>query len=175
MEMISATQRWISRDFTSDAEQFVERDRSMVQNFEWLRRQQPRRGKVILWAATVHISKEGDPAWADHTGVNFGSYVHREYGARAFSLGFSALSGFYRQGRSDFHELPAAPSDSMEAQAMRGSGLDAICVRSAPLTAMGTVPGAVFRHSYETLPWANFLDGVVVFRTERPPSSIRAK
>ena len=174
-EMISATQRWISRDFTSEAELIVERDRSMFQNFEWLRRQQPRRRKVILWAATVHISKQGDPAWADHTGVSFGSYLHREYGARAFSLGFSARTGSYRQGRRDFHELPTAPSDSIEAQALRGSRLDAAYVGSAQLAAIGTVPGAVFRHSYETLPWANFLDGVVVFRAEQPPSSSRAK
>jgi erythromycin esterase-like protein len=28
-----------------------------------------------------------------HTGKKFGSYVVEEYGARAFSLGFSALTG----------------------------------------------------------------------------------
>lgn len=42
-------------------------------------------------AATVHIGKQADPTWADHTGTNFGSFVHQEYGERAFSLGFSAL------------------------------------------------------------------------------------
>lgn len=98
-EMVSAVERWISRDFTSDANGIVARDRSMFQNFEWLRRQQPRRRKVILWAATVHIAKQGDPTWADHTGTNFGSFVHQEYGERAFSLGFSALTG--STGRAD--------------------------------------------------------------------------
>jgi len=174
-EMISATQRWIRRDFTSRAELIVERERSMFQNFEWLRRQQPRRRKVILWAATVHISKQGHSKREGHTGVNFGLFVHRKYGARAFSLGFSALTGSYRQGRRDFHELPVAPSNSMEARALRGSGLDAVYVGAAQLGAMGTAPGAFFQHSYETLPWAQFLDGVVVFRTEQPPSSTRAK
>jgi erythromycin esterase-like protein len=172
-EMVSAVQRWIGRDFTSDAEWIVERDRSMFQNFEWLRRQQSRRHKVILWAATVHIAKQGDPAWADHTGKNFGSYVHQEYGTRAFSLGFSALTGSYRQGRRDVHPMPAAPPDSLEAQALRGSGLNAVYVGSAHLAAMGTLPGAIFRHSYQTLPWANLLDGVVIFREERPPISNR--
>jgi erythromycin esterase-like protein len=47
-EMIFSAQRWISRDFTSDADWIVGRDRSMFQNFEWLRRQRPRRRKVIL-------------------------------------------------------------------------------------------------------------------------------
>ncbi len=168
-EMLSAVQRWINRDFKSDAEMIVERDRSMFRNFEWLRQQQPRRRKIILWAATVHIAKQGDPTWADHTGENFGLHVHQAYGARAFSLGFSALTGSYREGRRDVHEQPAAPTDSLEARAMRGSGADAVYVGSAQLAAMGTVPGAIFRHAYQTLPWADFLDGVVVFRKERPP------
>jgi erythromycin esterase-like protein len=91
VEMIGAFQRWIDRDPAAEAEQIVARDRSMFQNFEWLRRQEPRRHKVIVWAATVHIAKQGDPTWGDRTGTNFGSLVHREYGAKAFSLGFSAL------------------------------------------------------------------------------------
>lgn len=168
-EMISAIQRCIRRDFDPDAEQIVGRDKSMFQNFEWLRRQQPER-KIILWAATVHIAKQGDPSWADHTGQNFGLYVHQEYGARAFSLGFSALNGSYRQGRRDVHELPAAPADSLEAQALRGSRSDAVYVGSAQLATMGTVPGAICRHSYETFRWINLVDGVVVFREEHPPS-----
>ncbi|MGH9736572.1 MAG: erythromycin esterase family protein [Candidatus Acidiferrales bacterium] len=166
-EMVSAIQRCISRDFDSDAEQIVGRDKSMFQNFEWLRRQYPRR-KIIVWAATVHIAKRGDPAWADHTGRNFGLYVHHEYGTRAFSLGFSALNGSYRQGR-DVHELPAAPRNSLEPRALQGSGSDAVYVGPAELAKMGTVPGAIYWHSYQTLPWANLLDGVVVFREEYPP------
>jgi erythromycin esterase-like protein len=172
-EMVSALQRWISADFTADAEQIVARDRAMFRHFEWLRRQQPQRQKVILWAATVHIAKQGDPTWADHTGTNFGSLIHQQYGARAFSLGFSALTGSYRQSRRNIHEIPTGPADSLEGQALQGSALEAAYVGAAQLAAMGTVPGAIFGHSYQTLLWANFLDGVVVFREERPPDSTR--
>lgn len=172
-EMISSVQRWISRDFASDAEQIVARDRSMFQNFQWLRRQQPRRHKVIVWAATVHLARQGDPTWGDRTGTNFGSYVHKEYGSRTFSLGFTALSGSYRQGRRDVHELPSAPAESLEAKALRGSQADAVYVGPAQLAAMGTIPAAIFRHAYQTLPWADLLDGVVEFRAERPPDSSR--
>lgn len=175
LEMISTTQRWISRDFSSDAEYMVNRDRSMFQNFEWLRKQQPTRHKVIIWAATVHIAKQGNPTWGDHTGANFGSIVHQKYGIRAFSLGFSALTGSYRQGRHDIHNMPAAPLDSVEARALHGEDSDATYVGSAQLTAMGTVPGAFFQHSYQTLFWPRFLDGVVVFREEHPPSSTSTK
>ncbi len=170
-EMISAAQRWISRDFSSDVEYMVNRDRSMFHNFEWLLRQQPKRHKVIVWAATVHIAKRGDPTWGDQKGANFGSFVHQEYGNRAFSLGFSALTGFYKEvGRHEIRAMPAAPPDSVEAQAVRGNRSDAIYVGPAQLEAMGTVQGAFFRHSYQTLSWSTFLDGVVVFREEHPPS-----
>ncbi len=71
--------------------------------------------------------------------------------------------------------MPAAPPDSAEAQALRGKNSDAIYVGPAQLAAMGTVPGAFFRHSYQTLSWSTFLDGVVVFREEHPPSPASAK
>jgi erythromycin esterase-like protein len=174
-EMISAVQRWISRDFSSDAAYMVNRDRSMIQNLKWLLRQQPKRHKVIIWAATVHIAKQADPTWADHTGSNFGSFVHQKYGAQATSLGFSALTGSYRQGSRDVRDIPAAPPDSVEAQALRGKDSNAAFVGPEQLNAIGSVPGAFFRHSYQTLPWAIFLDDVVVFREEHPPSSSRAK
>ena len=174
-EMISSAQRWISRDFSSDAEYMVSRDRSIFQNFEWLLKQQPKRHKVIIWAATVHLAKQGDPTWADRTGTNFGSFVHQKYGNRAFSLGLSALAGSYRQPGGGVREMPTAPLDSVEAQACRGNNSDAIYVGSAQLATMGTAPGAFFRHSYQTLSWSTFLDGVVVFREEHPPSHVRGK
>lgn len=189
--MISAARRWISRDFSSDAEYMVNRDRSMFQNFEWLVRLQPTRHnrhkkpKVIIWAATVHIAKRGDPTWADGTGTNFGSLVHQKYGDRAFSLGFGALTGSFKEpGRRDPQTMPAAPADSAEARAMRGKASnevfsgkssDAIFLGPAQLATMGTVPGAFFRHSYQTLLWSTFLDGVVVFREEHPPSHVTDK
>lgn len=175
-EMISAARRCISRDFSSDAEYVVNRDRSMFQNFEWLLRQQSGRHKVIIWSATVHIAKQGDPDWGDRTGMNFGSFVHRKYGNRAFSLGFSALTGSYKEvGRHGVQEMPAAPPDSVEAQALGGNRADAVYVGPAQLAAMRTVPGAFFRHSYETLSWSTFLDGVIVFREEHPPNDARRK
>ena len=43
-EMISATQRWISRDFSSGGgESIANRDRSMFQTFEWLQSRLPKK------------------------------------------------------------------------------------------------------------------------------------
>jgi erythromycin esterase-like protein len=176
-EMTSAAQRWISRDFSSDVESIVNRDRSMFQNFQWLLKQQPRRRrKAIIWAATVHLAKQGDPAWGDRAGTNFGSFVHQEYGDRAFSLGFSALTGSYKEvGRHGIQEMPVAPPDSIEVQEIGGNRADAIYVGPAQLARIGTSPGAFFRHSFQTLSWSTFLDGVVVFRQEHPPSHANEK
>jgi erythromycin esterase-like protein len=173
-EMISAAQRWISRDFSSDTEYMVNRDRSMFQNFEWLLKRR-KRHKVIVWAATVHIAKQADPTWGDRTGTNFGSFVHQKYGDRVFSLGFSGLTGTYKEVGREVQGMPAAPPDSVEAQALRDKNSDAIYVGSAQLAAMGVVPGAFFRHSYQTLSWSTFLDGVVIFREEHPPSRAGGK
>jgi erythromycin esterase-like protein len=174
-EMISAAERWISRDFTLGPESIVNRDRSMFQDFEWLQNNQPKCHKVIVWAATVHIAKQADPTWGDRTGTNFGSFVRRKYGQNAFSLGFSALTGSYRQGSREMREMPNAPTESVEARALRGSDATASYVGPAQLAVMGTLPGAFFRHAYETLPWSTFLDGVVVFQSEHPPSDLRVK
>ena len=166
LQMISALERWIGRDFSPGPELMVQRDRSMFQNFEWLRLRQPRRRKAIVWAATVHIAKKGDPTWADRTGTNFGTFVHQEYGDRAFALGFSAVGGSYRQLSHDTRPMPAAPPDSLEATALRDLG-GASYLGETQLRAAGRSPGAFFQHAYQTLTWADFLDGVVLFREER--------
>jgi erythromycin esterase-like protein len=174
-EMIAATQRWVNRDLSSNAENIVNRDRSMFQNFEWLQSRRPKRHKVIVWAATVHIAKRGDPTWGDHTGTNFGSFIHRKYGDHAYSLGFGALSGSYRQGKRNFPVMPSAPPTSAEIKALQNGTASANYLRPSQLAAMGAQPGAFFRHSYQTFAWSEFLDGVVVFRAEHPPNDMRAQ
>jgi erythromycin esterase-like protein len=169
LEMVAAFQRWVARDFTTDIQDIAGRDHSMFQNFEWLLRRNSKQHKVILWAATVHIAKR--PSWGDEKGKNFGSYVDEAYGTRAFSLGFSALAGSYRQGRNNVHEMPLAPADSLERQALQGGGSESVYIGRARLKQLGTAPGEIFRHSFETRTWSTFLDGVVVFPAEYPPLS----
>jgi erythromycin esterase-like protein len=169
LEMIDAIQRWVKRDVLPTGDQIVGRDRSMYQDYLWLRQRQPKRHKAILWMATVHVAKMGDPTWGDRTGANFGSLMHQQYGVRAFSLGFSALEGDYRQGR-ETHKQPAAPADSLEAGTLRRTSADAIFVGPEKLSSLGTIPAAIFRHSYQTLPWIKYIDGAVIFRTEHAPT-----
>ena len=172
-EMISATRRWISRDFQPEGESMANRDRSMFETFEWQQSRLRKRHKVVVWAATVHIAKQGSPIWGDHAGTNFGSLIHRKYGSHARSLGFSAAAGSFGRSKGNVRTLPVPPSDSVEAQALQGTAASAVYVGSKQLAAMGVRPGAFFVHSYETLAWSTFLDGVVVFQTERPPTDSR--
>ena len=151
LEMISATQRWVSRDFRPDGESMANRDRSMVQTFEWLESRLPKKHKTIIWAATVHIAKQGTPIWGDRAGTNLGSFISRKYGNRANSLGFSALGGSFRQGKGKFPAIPVPPPDSVEVQALQGTNDNAVYVGSKQLAVMGTRPGAFFIHSYQTL------------------------
>ena len=172
-EMISATKRWIGRDFSSEGESIANRDRSMFQTFEWLQSRLPTKHKTIIWAATVHVAKRGDPAWGDRAGTNLGLLIHRKYGNRARSLGFSTISGSFRQGKGKFATVPVAPADSVEVQALKGTDTSAAYLDTKQSAAMGVRQGAFFYHSYQTLAWSDFLDGVVVFRTERPPTDMR--
>ncbi len=172
-EMISATLRRVNRDFQSEGESMANRDRSMFETFEWLQGRLPKKHKVIVWAATVHIAKRGSPVWGDRAGTNLGSFIHHRYGSHAQSLGFSAVAGSFRRGRGNFPTLPIAPSDSVEGLALQGTAASAVYVGSKQLAAMGERPGAFFVHMYQTLKWSSFLDGVVVFRTERPPTDSR--
>ncbi len=172
-EMISATRRWVSRDFESEGESMANRDRSMFDTFEWLQSRLPKRHKVVVWAATVHIAKQGSPIWGDHAGTTFGSMIYRKYGSHARSLGFSAASGSFGRSKGNVRTLPVPPLDSVEAQALQGTAASAVYVGSKQLAAMGMRPGAFFIHSYQTLAWSTFLDGVVVFQTERSPTDLR--
>lgn len=174
-EMISATRRWIERDFVLDDEAVASRDRSMYQTFEWWMRHHPKAHKVIVWAATVHIAKQVPPAWSGYPKANFGSFIHDRYGHHAAALGFSALTGSYRQTKSKSPTLPVAPEDSIEAQSLQAGSADAVYVNPRELKALGKRPGAFFYHSYQTLDWSQFLSGAVVFRSEHPPTDSRQK
>lgn len=84
----------------------------------------------------------GNPVWGDHAGTNLASFIRREYGSRAYSLGFSALTGSFRQGKGNFPVIPAAPAASVKAQAFQDTSASAVYVDPTALAAMGTRPGA---------------------------------
>jgi erythromycin esterase-like protein len=170
LEMVANAERYIGRDGTDMASYIPERDRSMYLDFRWLAGRLPPRSRIIVWAATSHIAKDGAATDAYARGRNLGSYLHEIYGRRAFALGFSAYSGSHRWSRREpTRDLPVAAADSLEASAMADSNADTAYLGPARLAALGTIQGSLFLHAPVTARWDSLLDGVVVFREERPP------
>jgi erythromycin esterase-like protein len=176
--MVDSMKRLLVRDFRADVPAAAdtrvqdgnERDRSMYLNFQWLMARLPAHSKVIVWAATNHIAKNLSGVGGSERVVSFGSYVHREFGDRAFALGFSAYSGSYAMTGQPVRELTAAPGDSMEERTIAGGES---YVSLSQMRKMGAIPGRALGAGFKTARWDEVVDGMVVFREERPPEFVR--
>jgi len=172
LQMVASVDRQIARDQEDFATYPRERDRSMYLNFRWLADRLPRRSKIIVWAATAHVAKDAGATGQFAGGRNFGAYVHEAYGRRAFALGFSALAGTHYWSRQEpARAFAAAAPGSLEAEALDGVRGDTAYLGPGGLAALGPVSGGALRfHEPLLLRWSEVLDGVVVFRSERPPA-----
>jgi erythromycin esterase-like protein len=168
LQLIANVERNIVRDFETPDRYFTGRDHSMYLNLRWLAARLPPRSKFIIWAENVHVARDdtADPTFGG--GRNLGSWVHRAYGRRAFTLEFSSASGAFRYAKHDIRRLPEASPDSIEAQALRGTDRDIVYVGPTQLAAMGVRPGGIFEHHKITTDWSRIADGLIVFRTEYP-------
>jgi len=175
---VDSMKRLFARDFRVDVpagtdtrvQDDNDRDRSMYLNFQWLMARLPAHSKIILWAATTHVAKELSGVSGDEGRVSFGSYVRREFGDRAFALGFSAYSGSYAMTGQPVRQLGAAPKDSLEG---RTSAEGESYVSSSELRKMGAIPGRALGAGFKTARWDELVDGMVVFREERAPEFVR--
>lgn len=174
-QMLRSLNRWVGRDLLDDGEMYRERDRSMFENFRWLSARLPRSAKIIVWGATMHLVKDASATSYFPASGNLGSRIHAVYGKAAYALGFSALEGAYRVGRRDQRQLPVAPARSLEARVIAGADADqdAVYVGARRLAKFGRISAAAFRHEYQEADWSRALDGMVVFRRERPAQSMR--
>lgn len=172
LQMVANIERFVTSDVTSGAQQFGARDYAMFLNFRWLAQRLPKGAKVIVWGATIHTAKMVPVDSALGGARNLGSYLHQAYGRRAFSLGFAAQGGSYRSiGQTGSRPVPVPPPDSVEAVALPPGDSDVTYLARARLKALGVRPAAIFNHDYVTVRTAAMLDGLVLFREERPPLS----
>lgn len=167
--MRSSVHRYIARDFDTE-KYFAGRAKSMFLNFEYLFDSQLKPPKTIIWTATVHAAKsrgylKGNP--------NMGTYLHKRFGDQGFVLGFSALGGQYRKMTGKVFQVPQAPKDSLEFQAMDENKKDVTFLKQKELEAFGTVPASIYSYKYETDDWSDILDGLVVFRQQRPTEILK--
>lgn len=171
--MLANLRHAIAPDLGDAADAARERGLAMFANLQWHLARQPRGTKVIVWTATVHAARSTDMDPGRARIDDLGSRVARAYRGRAFVLGFTAAGGSYRQGRRNPpRTMAAAPPGSLEVVAL-GDRRDVAYVGPAGLSAMGSRSAAMFMPERRlTARWRQALDGVVVFRRERPPIAL---
>lgn len=179
---IASLKRLFARDFAPDPAAGVdrrvrdgnERDRSMYLNFSWLMGRLPAGSKAIVWAATNHVAKDLTGVSGDRGAIPFGSYVRTDLKNRAFALGFSAYSGAYAMTRQPVRQLSAAPADALEATCFSGRESESLAYLSTrQLRDLGPISARPLGADFKTAKWDDVVDGMVVFREERPPEFIR--
>lgn len=175
--MMDSLKRNLARDFTEDdwtksnqkVKSWNDRDRSMYLNFQWWLSRLPTNRKVIVWAATVHVAKSLSGIDGFEGKVPLGSYIRRDFGERAFSLGFSAYSGSYAFVGQPVRELSAAPDSSLEWRVFANRDSDTVYIPLKQLRKFGSVGARPLGTDFKTARWDEVLDGLVVFRRERAP------
>ncbi|WP_224247873.1 erythromycin esterase family protein [Hyalangium gracile] len=153
---------------------FNGRDRSMFMNLEWFLSQSSRPRKAIVWLATIHAAKALKSLDADaRHGTPFGSHVQEKFGTQAFVLGFSAVSGSYATGSSTHtYTLEPARADSLEGWAFSSHTGDTRYLDGKQLRDFGPRVARPLNYSWMTAPWAEVIDGLLVFREEAPPRPV---
>jgi len=148
------------------------RDLSMYVNFRWLAGRLPPRSKIIVWAQNSHIVKDAVVTGDYVAGAgNLGAYVRQAYGPGSFALGFSAASGSYYAGPGEpARRIEPSGRDSLEALALAGGTPEAAYLGPGRLRGIGPVPGSLFFYRPVTARWSDIVDGLVVFREQRPPA-----
>jgi erythromycin esterase-like protein len=174
--MIDSLKRFFARNLTEEFTKrgdpdagWNERDRSMYLNLRWLLSRLPRRSKIIVWAATVHVAKAMSGATGFERKIPLGSYIRRDFNDRAFALGFSAYSGSYAFAGQPVRQLSAAPDTSLEARSFANRDAETVYLSLEQLRRFGSIEARPLGTTFTTARWADVMDGLVVFREERAP------
>jgi len=149
---------------TIEAMAAIDRDASMQRNVLWYLRRLPPDSKVIVWAANVHTAKRSGGL----TAKPMGAWLAESHGDAVGSVAFTALAGTSSRAGGKPQALPALPPDSLESRVL-GTGRDEAFVAAPALRDLGTISSRLFGKPVEN-EWATRFDGVVVYRTEKPPT-----
>lgn len=171
LQMVRAFDRLLERDFADRPTMARGRDEAMFRNFEWLQSRLPRGSKIIVWTATVHAARDARASDTFPQGGSLGEHIARGNGRRAFALGFSAASGMFRFGPGTDRAIATAPPNSIEARALADPTHDVVYLDARALARMGPSISGLIRHDPLSADWSRVVDGLVVFREERPPGT----
>jgi erythromycin esterase-like protein len=159
------------RDLVPEAVRNRRRDESFYRNLQWYAARLGPRARFIIWAQNAHVARDATASPNFPGGGSLGAWVQRDYGRRAFALGFSAYGGAWRSVFSRADEpIPPAPAGTLEALAMAGVTQHSVYRDHAWLVRTGRVEGRPFFYHEAPATWARVFDGMVVFRAERAPT-----
>jgi erythromycin esterase-like protein len=176
--IIESLRRRLARDFTEDepakSDQDLkwknDRDRSMYLNFHWLFSRLSPHSKAIVWTATVHAAKTLNGVSGFEGSVPMGSFIRKDFGDRAFVLGFSAYSGEYAFVHQPIRQLSIAPSSSLEGRMFANPEADGLFLPRNQLAKFGAVAARPLGTTFSTAQWNKVVDGLVIFRREHAPT-----
>lgn len=94
------------------------RDSQMARNLVWLARTVYPKRKIIVWAASSHLSREPLRRWADSKRglkMPMGHHVWKIMGEQTYTVGFTAAEGEYKYSYEDKpRQLPPPAPGSLE-------------------------------------------------------------
>lgn len=168
--MIAGFGRALDQDLLGQPARIHARDRDMARNVEALVDALPADARVVVWTANTHAARDASAHELFGDQSNMGHWLDIRFGTDLFTVGFSAAGGAYRYTVREARPVPTAAPGSLEAVALAGPSADVVWVGSEALSALPPTVGSAFDHNKPVVAeWGLVFDGLVVFRTERPP------
>ena len=165
------------------------RDRQMAQNVLWLMNELYPDKKLVVWAATLHTSRnlhlidvteDYDTPWGLTLQEMYrekrvmGDYLRDELGEEMYSLGFTTFEGYFYRGRGEPGRIEPASAGSLEellARADIGNAIVDLRSSSPGSEWLGeALTARLIGHSKMVAEWPRLLDGVF-FIPEMTPST----
>ena len=174
-QLLENLRRTLARDYGEGAAAsdpdllFNARDHSMFLNFQWWWSQLPPRSKVIVWTATVHAAKSLRDVPGLERRISMGSLLRQAYGDRTFALAFSAAGGSSRFAHQPEQPLAPAPDSTLEGRAFSAQAPDITYMNRTQLRRLAVIAARPFGGDFKATDWSQIVDGLVIFRAERPP------
>jgi erythromycin esterase-like protein len=147
-----------------------DRDLVMAQHIAWWSARLPRDAKIVVWTANTHAARSSDAKSAPLLGVRpLGARLAERWGDRLAVIGFTALDGWWARAGQPSQLLAALPPDALEARALGNGPERWVYLDGAALRSLGSVPSRLFG-KITASDWSAAFDGVLVIRSEAPPT-----
>jgi len=157
------------------------RDRQMGENFLWLADEAYPTRKIIVWAATSHITRnrgsilnEPDPM------ISMGDWIDKTMGPEVYALGFTAYEGRWRTfGMSEPMDVKAAAENSLEnllyEADLKFAWLDFRNLAADGLWLREPLSSRPLGYNPKTADWTRIMDGMFFIRETFPSTRIETK